>query len=418
MENPDVIKRLERLTPRKREILNCFCRAMSIKQIAEKYFITEGSVRAHINQIYIKLELDLISVDARRAVLLRLYCEVFEKYVKGSEYKGKTAIVDLSPESFEEEAKEAEEELTPEEKEREQEIDDQVDADHKALIKIPPLKPERINAIEPVPQRDESRRRINPFQVGLFIFALIGFAAVAILAYEFLSGRFSIVPAREAAANLENQQEPVAMQPTQAPAEAQGEPTQAIIQPTNTAMQPTALPTPEPTSPPKPAILFEDDFESGLLDAWEVVSGNPIVVNGTLSTDQDTWLLVGDPGWENYSIEFRTNSPVGWTAQGFNALGVRAETVDNMYAYKWAEYDSECFILKNGDWVAVPQTDFVPGREEKTYRFTIEDDLFTVYMNGQKRTSFFDKRYSNGRIALKLFADTFIDDFKVREILE
>ncbi len=36
-----------------------------------------------------------------------------------------------------------------------------------------------------------------------------------------------------------------------------------------------------------------------------MVSGNPVVVNGTLSADQDTWLLVGDPTWTNYSVEFQ-----------------------------------------------------------------------------------------------------------------
>jgi len=265
--------------------------------------------------------------------------------------------------------------------------------------------PDVIRRLEKLPPR---KREI--LKCFCHVFALIGFAAVVIVGYEFISGKMIIAPAIEET-RVENTPESITLQPTQVPTLAQPELTQ-------TMPVTTESPTMTPTAPPKPAILFEDDFDSGLSDAWEVVSGNPIVVNGTLSTDQDTWLLLGDLDWVNYSIEFSTNSPSGWISQGFNALGVRADTIDNMYAYKWAEYDSECFILENGDWSAVPQTDFTPGREVKSYRFTIVDDLFTVYMNGEKQTSFFDKRYSNGKIALKLFADTVIDDFKVREILD
>ena len=54
-------------------------------------------------------------------------------------------------------------------------------------------------------------------------------------------------------------------------------------------------------------VIFEDDFEDGLSDNWEIVSGNPIVVNGMLTADQDTWLLVGDQSWKNVSVEFNTN---------------------------------------------------------------------------------------------------------------
>ena len=164
--------------------------------------------------------------------------------------------------------------------------------------------------------------------------------------------------------------------------------------------------------------MFEDDFEKGLSDAWEIVSGNPIVVNGTLSADQDTWLLVGDPSWDNYSVEFTTDLSYGWTKQNFNALGVLATSIDSMYVFRWAEYDSGCFIIENGDWNEVPQAEFTPKQGEKTFRVTIENGLFTVYLNGVKQTSFFDNRYSKGRITLKLFANNAIDNFKVREIID
>ena len=410
MENPDVIRRLEKLPPQKKEILKCFCRGMSTSQIAEKFCIQEGTVRSHMTQIYIKLELDLISVDARRAVLLRLYCEAFEKYVRGSEYEGEKVLVDLSPESFEKEVEDEEEKMSKKDKERSEEASEMIDSDHKEIIKLDSRKWEKIDDSGLVAQKEEFRRKPTPFQVGLFIFALIGFAVVAIFLYGFLTGNFQFIRAGQE--QIEQQQ------PTQSRAQIQEEPTQI--------MQPTAIPTnaetstPEPTAPPQPAILFEDNFENGLSNAWEVVSGNPMIVNGKLTTDQDTWLLVGDPSWKNISVEFNTNfkrSTFG-TGTSFNGIGLRAKDVDNMYFIRWGEYQDGIFIIEDGNWNELPDTGYDVIDKEVNLRITVVDGQVTLYDNGVKALSFFDTRFENGRVAVHIFANSTFDDFKIKEILE
>jgi len=200
-------------------------------------------------------------------------------------------------------------------------------------------------------------------------------------------------------------------------------PTQTVqpqIIPTNTEVIPTATYTPEPTSPPKPAILFEDDFEDGLSNAWEVVSGNPMVVNGMLTTDRDTWLLVGDPSWKNYSVEFVTDSPFGWHKQEMNAVGVRAQGIENMYAYGWGSYIGAGYIEENGEFTEVPNTkmDFEYDYDIKTQRITVQDGVVTVYRFGSKIISFVDERFTSGRVAIKITNESTIDDFKIKEILE
>ena len=144
----------------------------------------------------------------------------------------------------------------------------------------------------------------------------------------------------------------------------------------------------------------------------------PIIVNGMLTTDQDTWLLVGDPEWINYSLEFRTDSKNGFFWEGYNAVGIHVLDIDNMYAYKWAEYESASYIIENGNWNEVPQSEFDPSNEIKNFRLTIKNNLITIYENGEKRTSYYDSRFEKGRIVIKIFAETVFDDFIVREIFE
>jgi DNA-binding CsgD family transcriptional regulator len=351
------IDQLLTLTEQELEVLKYFCTGESYKKMSKELFIAQGTVRGHMRNIYIKLALFGYPTSKRRFIVLNEYChlrcdpeylQALEEGVTGIDQEGKALIV-IEPDE------------EPDE-ERDKDVDDMLEEDSKYWPMIIPIEEaEIIPPGELIPIDDPPEQKPNPFKIGLFIFALIGFAAVAIMVYEFLSGGFGIL---STITNRENPQEPVAEQPTQAPAVVQTEPTQAIIQPTNTAIMPTESPTPAPTAPPKPAVLFEDDFEKGLSDAWEVILGKPIIVNGTLSTDQDTWLLVGEPGWKNYSVEFLTDSPYGFFWNGFNVIGVRADSIDNMYAYKWTESETEMFIIKNGDWSEVPQTDIRLYRDE------------------------------------------------------
>ena len=411
MGKKEKINQLLTLTKPELEVLKFFCAGDPNKKIGKELFIEQGTVRGHMREIYIKLGLFGYPTSKRRFIILKEYChlrcdpeylEALEEGVTGIDQEGKALIV-IEPDE------------EPDE-ERIQDVDDMIEEDSKYWLMVIPIEEaEKLPPVELIPINNPPERKPNPFKIGLFIFALIGFAAVAIMGYEFLSGRFSIVPA---ITNMENPQEPVAEQPTQAPAVVQVEPTQAI-QPTNTAIIPTESPTPEPTSAPQPTILFEDNFDDGLSDAWEIVQGSPVVVNGMLSTDQNTWLIVGDPSWKNYSIEF-TSTEENYNSfyAGFNAIGVRASDIDNMYAFKWVEHESICSIVRNGEWGEVPQSSFKPGYSPYIFRIIVKNDKISVFLNDDLKASFFSNEYNEGRIALKIYDATSIDNFKVREILE
>lgn len=183
---------------------------------------------------------------------------------------------------------------------------------------------------------------------------------------------------------------------------------------------PISTPRAEMMKSTEPAILFEDDFEDGLSDEWDVVSGNPLIVNGKLTTDQDTWLLVGDPNWENVSVEFNTNferSTFG-TGTSFNGIGVRVKDIDNMYFIRWGEYQDGIFIIDDGNWNELPNTGYDVVDKEVNLRITVVDGQVALYDNGIKALSFFDTRFKSGRVAVHIFTNSTFDDFRIKEILD
>jgi hypothetical protein len=180
----------------------------------------------------------------------------------------------------------------------------------------------------------------------------------------------------------------------------------------------TLQPTPKATSRPKPAVIFEDNFDQGLSDEWEVVMGNPIVVNGMLSSDQDTWILVGDPEWTDYSVEFIAETASNWFNWGFNVTGIRVIDIGNMFAYKWTTEQTEWHVVDNGNWSILPQSSTRLGGNMKNFKFDVKGNSVNFYIDGVKAYSFFNDKFPQGRVGLKVAKDTVIDNFKIREILE
>ena len=274
--------------------------------------------------------------------------------------------------------------------ERDELIDEMIEEDGKLWLMEFQQEPIKI-----IPNRDqvdimEPRRRIRLSQIIFAVFAFIGFIAVVITVYEWIR-KDDISSAPIAQQSSDQQPETIEVVPAEEDRELE-------IIPTDTQIIPTEIPTPEPTSPPKPAVLFEDNFENGLSNAWEIVSGNPMIVNGMLTTDQDTWLMVGDPSWINYSVELTTDHPMSLygLGTGFNAIGMRAQDIDNMYAFMWGQYQGDGYIVEGGNWNEIPQSHYDVSNKEVNLRFTMVDGTMTVYENGVKAISFFDSRFEHG----------------------
>jgi len=436
MPNFDAIEKIKKLTDQEREVFKLFCKDLIYRDIGKKLYIKESTVKKHMSNIRMKLEVDKMNRRKRDSVLRNKFCmalQTFENHEQEKDIKGglqsgtkskgsndkKTTEVKIIENNAHDEQNKEKEKPKKDVFEEVEKKDDEKPLDQE---KKPPDEQK-----EGSQMKKTSNTKNNRFRSLKTIWRLISIAAIILSGYMIYDHFFGTNAAQPASSPEESgveQSDKVVVDTTQEePADliqATAIPTKIEVIPTNTEVIPTETFTPEPTSPPKPAILFEDDFENGLSDAWEVVSGNPMVVNGMLTTDRDTWLLVGDPSWKNYSVEFVTDSPFGWHKQEMNAVGVRAQGIENMYAYGWGSYIGAGYIEENGEFTEVPNTkmDFEYDYDIKTQRITVQDGVVTVYRFGSKIISFVDERFTSGRVAIKITNESTIDDFKIKEILE
>jgi hypothetical protein len=183
-----------------------------------------------------------------------------------------------------------------------------------------------------------------------------------------------------------------------------------------TATLPQATITPLSTVTSPPNLLFEDDFDTGLDPAWQILSGNPLVVNDSLTTDQQTWIIVGDSSWMNYTIKFDADASSCWFYGKGNVIAVRFVNLDNMIAFKWVDCESAWYIVENGIWNEVPNSRFGPGYGLLRITINVEGDQFIIYVGDQKQTSFISGKFPNGRVGLRLDPNTLIDNFNITAI--
>ncbi|MDI6697001.1 MAG: hypothetical protein QME21_18285 [Anaerolineales bacterium] len=171
-------------------------------------------------------------------------------------------------------------------------------------------------------------------------------------------------------------------------------------------------PTPRPTSTIEPALLMHDDFSQGLSPSWRVVDGNAIVVNNMLTVDQQTWLVVGEPGWTDYVIEFDN---VRHTSNSL--VAVRIQDLDNMIVFVWGYSNSWWEVVTNGVWKEVPNTrsGFIGG-PPRSFKITVEGDKFTASIGDRRLSSFFNSSYFQGYVGIRLASETLIDNVRITAI--
>ena len=426
MTSDEVRRKIDSLSPTEREVLDLVCEGIKYKDIGDKIGMSESSVKNHMKAVRLKFGINYLSRREGFIELNNTYCSALKeirdqsnkntKVEKESkeEPKPKPQVKEKVP--VEKQEIEKDKEII---KEKEKPNEREFEKIEKKDDVIPPFEKPK----EPIDEKkdgyqmkktDQPKR--DRFRSLKTIWRVISIAAIIFSGYIIYDRFFGTSPIQPAPSPVEPEtsQEEIVIVDTQS---QPGEEIQPTAIPNETVVVSTESPSPEPVTQQKQDLPFEDTFDEGLSDAWEVVSGNPIIVNGMLSTDQDTWLMVGDPTWEDYSIEFKSDFyGYGTYSFGFNAIGVRASDIDNMYAYKWVEHESVSAIVQNGEWMEIPQSEFMPGNEQLNFRITIKDNKFSVFVNDELKTSFFDEKYKKGQVALKLHPETTIDDFKVREI--
>lgn len=178
--------------------------------------------------------------------------------------------------------------------------------------------------------------------------------------------------------------------------------------------------TPAPTATRNAVILFEDDFNDGLDQNWTVESGNPVVVNNTLTADETTWLTIGETSWSNYQIEFETDANRCWirSDSSNNFIAVRMIDLDNLIAFVWEGCESQWYIREGGEWNFVPHTDGDSDQQMMRLRITVNEDEFVANKNDARLSAFFDARFSQGYIGLRIGPGTIVDNFRVTRIEE
>ncbi|MGD8457022.1 MAG: helix-turn-helix transcriptional regulator [Anaerolineales bacterium] len=139
--------KLSQLTERQREVLRMVCGGYNYKAIGETLYIAESTVKAHMGNIYQKLELDLLPPAQRTKTLFEEYCP---------------ALQEIPPEMVE---------LVEEPEPVPEDIEKMVEEDEKALVL---WQPKSVVEIEPKEVEPVSRpRRFRWVLVGMILGAMI-----------------------------------------------------------------------------------------------------------------------------------------------------------------------------------------------------------------------------------------------------
>jgi len=223
----------------------------------------------------------------------------------------------------------------------------------------------------------------------------------------------------------------VIIEDTRAAVAAESEPTVQLASPFPTPIpalspHPTYAPKPTPTAitmptrtpmptTPRPEVLFEDDFNTGLKEQWLVVSGTPLVVDKHLTGDGDFVLWIGDGSWENYGVTFDiVESGCAWFwSKCLYGVGIR-NTNGNMPVYRWANFESLWYTLTDDEWAEVPGTHKKSQRNVERIKVEVNGQEFAGA--GSEKTSFYNNEFLRGGVALYPNSYIKIDNFKVTKL--
>ena len=206
---------------------------------------------------------------------------------------------------------------------------------------------------------------------------------------------------------------PISSETETAP-ETQAETPQPQIPPTE--VNPSAT-NPPPTSS---SVLFFDNFSSGLDPAWVTLSGQPQIVQGALTTSEETWLQLSNPSWDNVKITITIKANNCWfnDSNAGNVIGV-GESPNNMVSFAWVGCQSVWRIINSGAAQEVANSEADGTNYDKaTLTLTFKDNSYTASAPDLFETNIIlpDKSSTANNIFFKLERDSQVYLFKVEEI--
>lgn len=393
--------KLGSLTGRQREVLRLFCDGLKYADIARELVISENTVKTHMGNIYVKLGLEYLDDGPRKKALHEVFCRALKEEV-------------IEPTG----------EIVPPDEPEPEPVPAHVMAlvirDENALVPVPSG---RVISIRPVPATKPPRQ---PRRGRWLLFGMIlGTALTGCVVYAswqallWLDARFgpraATVVSQLTGVPTDQSTETASADTTEAPT--------AIVSPTTELVVVNTLPpeqqptqTNAPATPTGPTVLFQDNFDTGLSEYWEVLSGSPVVVNGRLTANEPTWLAIGDPSWDDYIIEFDADAAGCWFGSNVDTVAVRFIDINNMIAWRWEDCESYWYIVDSGKDNQVPKSGSGTGYGMIGLRIIVDGDKFSAFQGDKLLSSFFDRRFPKGRVALKVNKNTLIDNFIIKLI--
>jgi hypothetical protein len=147
----------------------------------------------------------------------------------------------------------------------------------------------------------------------------------------------------------------------------------------------------------------------------QMVYGDIDFVDGKLLAHDLTLLSIGDDTWKNYQVEYETKK--GTYCWNLKNNGVAAHAIDqeNMVMWSWNYCESGWFEIVNGEWEKITGGDDVKANPGATFTVTlvIQDGNFTVYTNHTQRSSYFNDKYTQGRVYILLHNESVLDNIRI-----
>ena len=415
MENDDVILKLSSLTTRQIEVLRLVCEGLRYKLVGEELHIEENTVKSHMGNIYIKLELDSLVDPERKKVLYQEFCPALQE-------------MDVIPEVVEDQE---EPDPVPES------VLAMVVRDETDIILMPPRE-----IIDYTPNPDRNRpSRLRWLMFGIIIGAILT-TLIVYLAWN--NDQLNLLPLSPAVPTPqglvseipEKQPEEIVLVVTATPELTIPSANQAVLETTEVdsapsqteTMAPTNTPlAPDFTSTPIMNLPYQDTFDLRLDPKWQPMIGVWRVVDGKLTIDPGSGagqIFIGDPQWSNYTVEVDA-----WMEDWVKPVHIIVRAEDDGYmAFQISIKGTDLYLYSDGESRVIAHSDIgmydVPGdgRYGKSFHIQIDvnEDIYTAYVNGIQTLQVQDGTRSQGRIGLghdiPIFRDVWFDNFEINEL--
>lgn len=390
------------LGPRQREVLGLVCDGLEYEDIAERLHISENTVKSHMRQVYLKLDLtDIKSRTQRGKKLHQVYCPLLEA----------AAIPPAKPDADEPQP-------VPEEVQR------LVEEDQKALVLWQP-KPGTGTTSTAIQAREQPlppqiiRESKPPRPLRWMVLGIIlGAVLIAAIAWQVVQTlRSQVASLAHALINPVVVTSQVTVMVSEPPRPTG---TALVVVVTATPLRPTNSPQPsdtpalptntlEPTSTPTPSVAlpFEDNFDSGLRPEWRVLGGAPITINGRLTAaEADLAIEIGDSSWGDYKVEFDY-----YKLYPHVVLLVFGQKLRYRMASEQFQSNGAWEAFENNKWVAISDAGGVGdfGR----LRVVIEGNSYHLFIDGSAYMDIVYGTQVKGPFGLQLEKGAVIDNFKI-----